>query len=122
MAISSRTPEGNPLACRICGKRAFIETSFPLDDATCPSCGSLLTWFRDRLGPEAPGVAPTSITPETSFANDLGADSLDAVELVMELEEAFDVQIPDDVAERLRTVGDAIRYIRERRPDDLPDG
>ena len=57
------------------------------------------------------GVSPSSLTPGTSFANDLGADSLDAVELVMEFEDEFDLNIPDQDAERIRTVGDAIRYI-----------
>ena len=53
------------------------------------------------------------IKPETSFVNDLGADSLDQVELLMELEEAFDVTIPDEQAEQIQTVGDALKYIEE---------
>lgn len=55
------------------------------------------------------------VTPETSFVNDLGADSLDTVELVMELEDAFDVSIPDEDAEKMQTVGDAINYIKEHK-------
>jgi acyl carrier protein len=51
---------------------------------------------------------------ETSFVNDLGADSLDTVELVMEFEDEFDVNIPDEDAEKIQTVGDAIKYIKER--------
>ena len=51
------------------------------------------------------------VTPETSFVNDLGADSLDTVELVMELEEEFDITIPDDAAEKIQTVGQAVQYI-----------
>ena len=58
------------------------------------------------------------ITRETSFVNDLGADSLDTVELVMELEEEFDINIPDDVAEKIQTVGQAIDHIR--RPSKAP--
>ena len=54
------------------------------------------------------------VTPETSFINDLGADSLDTVELVMEFEEAFDLNIPDDEAEKIQTVGDAVEYIEEK--------
>jgi acyl carrier protein len=50
---------------------------------------------------------------ETSFVNDLGADSLDTVELVMEFEDAFDMNIPDEDAEKIQTVGDAIKYIKE---------
>ena len=57
------------------------------------------------------GVDKEKITPETSFVNDLGADSLDTVELVMELEEEFDINIPDDAAEKIQTVGQAVSYI-----------
>ena len=59
------------------------------------------------------GVDKDKITPETSFVNDLGADSLDTVELVMELEEEFDINIPDDAAEKIQTVGQAVKYIEE---------
>ena len=57
------------------------------------------------------GVDEKEVTPEASFTNDLGADSLDTVELIMEFEKEFDVQIPDDQAEKIATVGDAIAYI-----------
>jgi acyl carrier protein len=57
------------------------------------------------------GVDKEKITVETSFVNDLGADSLDTVELVMELEEEFDITIPDDAAEKIQTVGQAVQYI-----------
>ncbi len=57
------------------------------------------------------GVDAAQITPEASFTNDLGADSLDTVELVMEFEKAFNIQIPDEDAEKIGTVGDAIRYL-----------
>jgi acyl carrier protein len=57
------------------------------------------------------GVDKDKITMETSFVNDLGADSLDTVELVMELEEEFDINIPDDAAEKIQTVGQAVEYI-----------
>lgn len=57
------------------------------------------------------GVSLSAVTNNTSFANDLGADSLDIVELIMELEKEFGVSIPDDEAEKLRTVGQAINYI-----------
>ncbi len=59
------------------------------------------------------GVPREKVTPETSFINDLGADSLDTVELVMELEEEFDISIPDEDAEKIQTVGEAIKYIEE---------
>ncbi|MFO0898174.1 MAG: acyl carrier protein [Pirellulales bacterium] len=59
------------------------------------------------------GVDREKVSPETSFVNDLGADSLDTVELVMELEEEFDINIPDDAAEKIQTVGQAIEYIEK---------
>ena len=58
------------------------------------------------------GVAPEEVTPEASFINDLGADSLDTVELVMALEEEFDLEIADEEAEKLNTVGKATEYIK----------
>ncbi len=62
---------------------------------------------------EQMGVAKDQISKETSFINDLGADSLDTVELVMELEEEFDITIPDEKAEEIQTVGQAVAYIEE---------
>lgn len=62
---------------------------------------------------EQMGVSKDQIKPETSFVNDLGADSLDTVELLMELEEEFDITIPEDDAEKIETVGEAIKYIKE---------
>lgn len=64
----------------------------------------------DRLG-----VDESEVTNEASFTNDLGADSLDTVELIMELEKEFGVAIPDDQAEKITTVGDAISYIQEKK-------
>jgi acyl carrier protein len=62
---------------------------------------------------EQMGVAKDQVTRETHFVNDLGADSLDTVELVMEFEEEFDITIPDEEAEKIQTVGQAITYIEE---------
>ncbi|MFN0201876.1 MAG: acyl carrier protein [Bacteroidia bacterium] len=62
----------------------------------------------DKLGVEESEVVATA-----SFANDLGADSLDTVELIMEFEKEFNINIPDDAAEKITTVGDAIKYIEE---------
>ncbi|MGH2569352.1 MAG: acyl carrier protein [Bacteroidota bacterium] len=60
------------------------------------------------------GVDEGQITPQASFTNDLGADSLDTVELVMEFEKAFNIQIPDEDAEKISTVGDAINYLKAK--------
>ena len=59
------------------------------------------------------GVEESEVTNDASFTNDLGADSLDTVELIMEFEKEFNIAIPDDQAENIQTVGDAITYIEE---------
>ena len=59
------------------------------------------------------GVDENEVTPEASFTNDLGADSLDTVELIMEFEKEFNIAIPDDKAEKISTVGEAISYIED---------
>ncbi|KAA6333435.1 Acyl carrier protein [termite gut metagenome] len=59
------------------------------------------------------GVGESEVTTEASFVNDLGADSLDTVELIMEFEKEFGISIPDDHAEKIGTVGDAVSYIEE---------
>jgi acyl carrier protein len=63
----------------------------------------------DQLGVEA-----DEVTEDASFVDDLGADSLDIVELIMALEEEFDLEIPDEDAEKISTVGEAVEYIREK--------
>ena len=60
------------------------------------------------------GTSRDKISLETSFINDLGADSLDTVELVMEFEDEFQINIPDEDAEKIQTVGDAVKYINEK--------
>lgn len=64
----------------------------------------------DKLGVEA-----SEVTPEASFSNDLGADSLDTVELIMEFEKEFSISIPDEAAEKIVTVGDAISYLEANK-------
>ena len=59
------------------------------------------------------GVSESEVTPEATFTQDLGADSLDTVELIMEFEKEFGIQIPDEKAETIQTVGDAIAYIED---------
>ena len=66
--------------------------------------------IKDRLN-----VSDKDIETNSSFANDLGADSLDTVELIMEFEKEFDIAIPDEDAEKITTVGDAIKYIEEHK-------
>ncbi len=60
------------------------------------------------------GGTKEEMVPEASFIDDLGADSLDIVELVMAMEETFDIEIPDDDAEKIQTIGDAVAYLRDR--------
>ncbi len=62
------------------------------------------------------GVSGSEVTPESSFVEDLGADSLDTVELVMAFEEAFGIEIPDEDAEKISKVKDAIDYIKSKKP------
>jgi acyl carrier protein len=106
MTISSRTPEGIPNRCPLCGAEVCIEPSQPAGDAPCPRCGHLLWFLSDRFG-----VSSDRLNRSTSFIEAIGADSLDVVELVMELEEEFGVTVPDDQAEKIKTVGDAIDAI-----------
>jgi acyl carrier protein len=61
------------------------------------------------------GVNPEQVTPNARFIEDLGADSLDTVELVMAFEEEFGVEVPDEEAEKLLTVGDVVRYVEEKQ-------
>ncbi len=63
------------------------------------------------------GVEESKVTPEASFIDDLGADSLDTVELVMAFEEAFSVEIPEDAAEKISTVNDAIVFIKSQKAE-----
>ena len=111
--ISSRTPEGDGYLCPICGKMAALEASPGSGDVPCPSCGHLLWWIRDRLGIMESVLESLQLTMEA-----IGKDSLDFVELVMELEEEFEVTIPDGEAERCRTIEDLIRLIRRYRRGD----
>ncbi len=62
------------------------------------------------------GVDPAEVTAQASFVNDLGADSLDTVELVMAFEEEFGLEIPDEEAEKIQTVGQAVDYIKNHQP------
>jgi acyl carrier protein len=109
MSIASRSPEGLPHQCPVCGAIAMLEPAFPGGDSVCPSCGQLLWWFCDRLG--------VDLALDSLLVDDL-ADSLDVVELVMALEEEFDLVISEEEAQRLHTIGDVIRYLRRLRGDE----
>jgi len=67
------------------------------------------------IGSEQLSVEAGEVKSDANFQNDLGADSLDTVELVMALEEAFDIEIPDEAAEGIATVGDAVKFIEEKK-------
>lgn len=69
-----------------------------------------------KIVSEQLGVEEADVKPEASFANDLGADSLDTVELVMALEEEFGIEIPDEAAEGIATVQDAVNFIKDKSP------
>lgn len=116
MTISSRTPEGEPQRCSICGKLSTVDPSFPCGDSCCPNCGNLLWWVRDRLSQSA-GISIEAITPSSSLVDEFGLDSTSIVELVMELEEKYGITIPDDEAEQIKTVADAIRIIQRYKQD-----
>jgi acyl carrier protein len=114
--IASRTPEGEPYLCPICGAFAPLETS-DAGDTLCPQCGELLWKLRDSL--EAVTLSPIAELALTDPIVDHLADSMDIVELVMQLEDTHGVTIPDEDYEKIRTIEDALRYIRERQWGDL---
>ena len=118
--ISSRTPEGFPSHCVLCGAAANLEYSDPAGDAPCPNCGHLL-WLSAQILDEIRlrfatmiGVSPDDVDLD-SFIADLAADSLEVVELMMEFEDEFGVTVPDDDYEKIRTIGDVVRYIERWR-------
>ena len=82
--------------------------------ATAMSQEAILEKVRSIVA-EQLSVDAGEVKPESNFQNDLGADSLDTVELVMALEEAFDIEIPDEAAEGITTVGDAVKYIEDKQ-------
>ncbi len=116
MPISTRTPEGEPLQCPICGTVAALEIADPTGDALCPACGHLLWMFRDSVS-RVCGVPLEEIALSASLRDDLDMDSLAVVELVMELEDRGGMIVPDGDYEKLRTVRDVLDYLR-RRPSD----
>ena len=86
---------------------SFINQNYRKMSEIATKVTSIIT---DKLG-----VEESQVVPEASFTNDLGADSLDTVELIMELEKEFDLSIPDEEAEKIVTVGDAIAFIENAK-------
>ena len=82
--------------------------------ATAMSQEAILEKVRSIVA-EQLSVDASEVKPESNFQNDLGSDSLDTVELVMALEESFDIEIPDEAAEGITTVGDAVKYIEDKQ-------
>jgi acyl carrier protein len=120
MTVSSRTPEGTPGHCVLCGEDFLLEFSDPGHDATCPNCGyliiesaGLLDEFKSFLE-RTQGLSTDKIDSSLKFLT-MEVDSLETVEFVMQLEEEFGVSISEDDAARIETVGDAIRYILQKR-------
>jgi acyl carrier protein len=113
--ISSRTPEGSPHRCPVCGNYAALEPCYPGGDSVCPSCGQLLWWFRDQIGDHVrlnSALRADLVRLDSALKSELGADSIAVVEWIMELEEEFDVVLPDDFLDRVETIEDLIRLIR----------
>ena len=129
--ISSRTPEGSPNRCPICNASIVLEPSLPTGDAPCPKCGTLL-WFtltsagirfyapdviaslRERvllLMADNLGVRREQLAFDTPIHDLAGVDELDIIELAMEIEEAFEIVLPDAELEQFKTVGDLIDCI-----------
>jgi acyl carrier protein len=122
-SISSRTPDGVPNHCPICDTSICIEPSTPPGDAPCPNCGHLLWFFTTSAGIQFLDSKPATplkdkivqiqkrAFPTTAFHEAVGGASLDIVELIMTLEEEFNITIPDDDAMKIKTIEDAIYYI-----------
>jgi acyl carrier protein len=109
MAASPEASEGQGPRCPVCGQPGLLEVCDPRGVALCSRCGHLFRRFQGRLA--SVYGATNGVALATAFLEDLGADSLDLVELLMELEEEFSVQAPDELAAQIKTVADALRYI-----------
>ena len=135
MMISTTIAVGALGRCPTCGGAAAVSPAGEGAEAVCPKCGARLWPLRTpegllfcdagavapvaeevtRLVCEQLGANPAQLTRQMRFQEDLGADSLDLVELVMKLEEVFDITVPDDESQKIKTVGDAIDYVVRQR-------
>jgi acyl carrier protein len=129
--VSSRTPEGEPNLCPVCRTLIRVGPSTRFDDAPCPNCGVRLWLLRTSDGvrlyetnriaavreraanilTRGLGASWEQSGRSASFHEDVGADALDMVELVMELEDEFNITIPDFEAERIRTMADLMDWL-----------
>ena len=123
--ISSRTPEGVPGRCPVCGNDVSVTPADGFADAPCPACGVLLWPLPLHDGPAVMFGADLIDQPlRRKFADFAAAraagtaDSLDTVEFVMDVEDALNLTIPDDVAEKLQSVDDLLAWLRERHNRD----
>jgi acyl carrier protein len=124
--ISSRTPEGRPGRCPVCGTILCIEPSSPAGDAPCPACGHLL-WFvilpdqtlfysQNEVSPQRWQRFVAVLKRVSDLLLDMPPDSLDIVELVMELEGEFKISIPQGETERIKSIGDLIDFFLHEEP------
>ena len=119
LALLSFSASFNAPTASMLGRSSFVAQASPvtLSRALAPRAAITMDEVEDKVKSiiaEQLGVEASSVTPDASFTEDLGADSLDAVELIMAIEEAFDIEIPDEDAEKLETVGNAIDYLNKR--------
>ena len=119
--MTSPRPAGKRRRCPLCRVEIEADLPEPPGDAACPHCdcwlresAELLLQFQHRLGLML-GVAPSKIRPDSSLASDLGGESLDVAELVMDLEEEYDLTIPPDLARGMKTLADAVRFLADQR-------
>lgn len=116
---SGLLPDGFSGRCPICQAIVSAEPSEPAGDAPCPKCGHLIWWFKNKLSPLAGrNVSSNLQKPDERYLRDLAAESLDVVELIMEIEDEFGITISDDDYDGFRTLGDVIRFLR-LHPDRL---
>jgi acyl carrier protein len=113
MTISTRTPEGFPQRCPICGRSSALEPSFPGGDVVCPACGQLLWVVRDHA--ERASLSVEELLRDTWLSDELGRASLGLVELVMKLEETAGVDIPDTVS--FASLRELIEYLRRQQDE-----
>jgi acyl carrier protein len=111
MTISSRTPEGDPYLCPICGQPAALETS-DAGDTICPRCGQLLWQLRDCIA-DVTGMPADTIRLSDQL-DESTSDSLETVELVMRFEDRFGISPSDEQYEHLQSVEEVLRWLRRK--------